>query len=320
MPQESEYRPMLDPIEFQPPLKRWQQCGELIASHLSLGSPLILDIDGVVCRADSLDRPELTTPAIITSVKTLENLGVKVGVATARGEHIVEYLRREHNLQIEGPAILEEGQVLIKDGNKEYLAVPNHPKFIADLRQEFMLDPRFQDSWRMVKMIFESSGAPTFCPGNFQWQGECRASFWFFAHGDKDRDRQILTTIFESKLRKLAQKNELDYEKDLAVSVSRMSVGNLGILSIKGRVDGLPVNKGTAAEKLVQPWVFAADGFGDTALAIVTKKFNGAVIGIEGNLDVSDEPPEFLKNADFVLRNPEELNLALSYAAICLEK
>ncbi len=322
MAPEIEYRPIIETNSpaVEVTVKQWQQCGVLMANYFRQGNALLLDIDGVVCKADALVNPELTTQEIIPALKKLENLGVKLGVATARGVQIVEYLRDEHGLQINGPAILEEGQVFINDGHKNYLSVPNHPRFIADVRHILKLQPTFQESWQQVRTLFESNRALTFCPGNFQWQGECRASFWFFAHGEKDNDREVLATIFEPILRELALENGIDYEQDLAVSVGRMSVGNLGIVSMKGKVNGLPVNKGTAAEKLTQPWVFVADGFGDTPLAYVTKRRNGAVIGIEGNLDDSNEPPEFLRNADYVLSDPEEFAKALNYATICLKE
>ena|SRR3989344_3021627 len=318
MPLENEYRPIIIRTEVQAPLSKWQLCGTLIANHLRSGNNLLLDGDGVLLKPDSLDRPELTTPKIITPIKTLENLGIKVGVATARGGQIIDYLCNEYGLQMKGPSIIEDGHVVVSDGIRKNLASPNHSIFVADVRKRLLLHPEFQTSWNNVRTLSEVFDMFAFCPGGFQWQGKFRASFWFFANGDKD-DHEILSEVFEPVLRILAQENGLGYENDLDVSVGRMSVGNLGILSIKGKINGESITKGTAARRLIQPWVLAADGFGDTALATVTKKFKGAIIGVEGNLDVSNEPPEFLNSADLVLRDPEELAFALSHAANCLE-
>lgn len=62
-------------------------------------------------------------------------------------------------------------------------------------------------------------------------------------------------------------------------------------------------------------WSFVADGFGDTPLAKITKTKSGVVIGIEGNLDITKDAPEFLLTADIVLKNPNEFTRALRHAA-----
>lgn len=316
---ENDYRPSLNSQTTIETTIKQQQCGVLIAEHLSRGSALMLDLDGVVFEQDSLDYPRITTPNILSALKNLESLNIKVGVATARSVQVVELLKEKYGLRMEGAAILEEGQVFMNGGKKRYFSAPNHPKFIADVRSALRLQPTFRQSWQEVKNLFEADGAVTFCPGNFQWQGECRASFWFFAHGENNRDKNVLTTISEPILR-LARGNGIDFEKDLAVSAYRMSVGNLGIVSIKGKIAGMPINKGTATEELTEPCIFVADGFGDTPLVSIIKRQNGAVIGIKGNLDESKEPPEFLSQADYVLNNPEEFAQTLHYAAICLKK
>ena len=295
----------------------WKECGALMTRYFKNGSFLLLDIDGVVCKADSLDYPEITTPRIIAPVKALETLGVKVGIATSRGHHIVEHLSFEHGLNLAGPAILEEGQVLVLNGEKKYLTSPNHLKFIKSIRRTLMMHPSFQSSWQMVKTRYETEGLVTFCPGDTQWQGECRASFWFFSN-EKGNEDELIRSMFQPTLSKLAVIHELDYKNDLSVSIGRMSVGNLGIMSIKGKKEGQPINKSAASNFLTDPWIFVADGFGDTTLAFVTKNFGGCVIGIEGNLDDSDEPKSFLRNADYVLSNPQEFAKALEYVASCL--
>ncbi|MDO8657144.1 MAG: HAD hydrolase family protein [Candidatus Levybacteria bacterium] len=294
------------------------QCGVLIASYLKQGRALLLDVDGVICKADSLDHPELTTPHIINNIKKLESTGRKVGIATARGSQITDYLRFEHGLRLDGPLIYEEGQVMVIDGEKIYLSNPNHTGFIKSVRAELKMHKAFSKSWQMAKEIYENRGVVTFCPGDTQWQGECRASFWFFSDEKTKHGRDIIISMFEPTLTKLSAMHKLDYKNDLSISVGRMSVGNLGILSIKGKKEGQPINKGTAARLLRERWIFVADGLGDISLAFETRQNNGLVIGIEGNLDDSDEPHKFLENADCVLSTPEDFAKALDYASFCL--
>lgn len=116
----------------------------------------------------------------------------------------------------------------------------------------------------------------------------------------------------------------LDYDHDVTVNSYRMQRsfenGNLGVVSIRGKLDGRIIDKGIAAEKLYGTWAFAADGFGDTPIAIVTKTRGGVVIGIEGNLDITNEVPYFLQIADVVLKTSNEFNDALRHAANILGK
>ncbi|MCL4359652.1 hypothetical protein M1555_00155 [Patescibacteria group bacterium] len=162
-------------------------------------------------------------------------------------------------------------------------------------------------------------GKFAFCAGNYQWQGDCRSSFWFEYGEDASRDAGIVSTIFEPVFRTLAERHGLNYERDIAVNFYRMQPseenGNLAIVGIKGTLDGKIIHKGIAAEKLEGTWGFAADGFGDTPIAEVTKARQGVVIGIEGNLDITKDAPEFLQLADIVLRNPAEFTKALRHAA-----
>lgn len=295
-------------------------CGLYLAEIFYNGVPLICDIDGVICKADSLDRPELISSQLIESLLLLESHGVAVGVATARGELIINYLRDEHSLHLNGPLILESGHLLIEGSEKKHLAGSHHKSFIEYVRKTLKTTAHFRNDWLAVQDDYKHSGATAFCPGNIQWQGECRASFWFYAHGEKENDQKLLAELFEPTVRYVAQSYGLSYEMDVSLTVNRMKINNntegeqLGIISLKGKRNGVTIQKGTAAEQLKTPWVFVADGFEDMALADLTRSRNGAVVGIKGNLDDSDEPIQFLINADCILDNPDELAIVLYHA------
>lgn len=292
--------------------------GELLVNHfLSQTHPqILLDMDGVVFQADSLHAPRLTTLDIIPTLQLLEAQGVAIGTATGRGIHVVNYLR-EQGLQLSGPAILEEGQKIVQHGAIEYLGHPNHRSFMENVQGVLKHHSLSLSRWYDVRTAMHK-GEFAFCAGNYQWQGECRSSFWFEYGEEASNDAEIVSTIFEPVLRTLAQRHGLTYDKDIAVSLFRMQPskenGNLGIVSIKGTLDGKLIHKGTAAEKLHGTWNFAADGYGDTLIAKVTKARSGVVIGIEGNLDITKDAPEFLLTADVVLKNPSEFTRTLRHA------
>ena len=272
-----------------------KSCAAAIAKHLGANRQLLLDVDGVICQADALDFPRLTAPSIISSIRGLEDRGIAVGVATARGMHIVDYLREEHSLQLEGSSILEEGQMLLREGRVEH-TVPNaHRMFIRNLREKLQQHSGFRPLWQEVE-------AKTFCPGDRQWQGQSRASLLFRAEDGIEEGYEILVSI-ELTLAETAKANGLD-PQDIVIGVNRMSMNNLGIITINGKKDGQYVDKGIAAKILEGSWVFVADGFGDSHLALVTKERGGLVVGIEGNLDVSSEPPKFLTQSHYVLVHP----------------
>ena len=111
-------------------------------------------------------------------------------------------------------------------------------------------------------------------------------------------------------------------ERDVELRVYRMQPsaknGNLAIITVKGKLDGKTIDKGVAAERLSGPWGFVADGFGDTPLAKISKNRSGVVIGIEGNLDITKDAPEFLQLANIVLRNPVEFTKALRHTVSIL--
>ncbi|MEO8581750.1 MAG: hypothetical protein ABI425_04220 [Patescibacteria group bacterium] len=296
-----------------------ETAGNLLAEHL-LSQPnpkLLLDMDGVIFRADSLHVPELTTPEILVTLRLLEAQGVSIGPATGRGIHVVNYLR-EQELKLSGPAILEEGQTIIQNGQIEYLGHPNHRAYMDAIKATLQSHPEFLPEWHLVQSAAKV-GQFTFAPGNFQWQGECRSSFWFHYDGDPSQDRKIVMGKFEPIFHQLAIEFGLNYDRDVAVNTFRMQPneenGNLAIIGIKGKLDGNLIDKGIAAQHIEGTWAFAADGFGDAPLSRVTSIRNGVVIGIEGNLDTTSDATEFLLTANVVLRNPREFNDALRHAS-----
>ncbi len=299
-----------------------KRAGELLANHfISQTQPqLLLDMDGVVFHADSLHDPRFTTLDIIPTLQLLEAQGIIIGPATGRGIHVTNYLR-EQGLQLSGPAILEEGQKIVQHGAIEYLGHPNHRLFMENMRGVLENHAGFLSRWHDVRVATQK-GKFAFCAGNYQWQGDCRSSFWFEYDEDTSHDAEIVSTIFEPVFRTIADRHGLSYDRDVAVNFYRMQPseenGNLAIVGIKGTLDGKIIHKGIAAEKLEGTWGFVADGFGDTPIAEVTKMRRGVVIGIEGNLDMTKDAPEFLRSADIVLRNPAEFTKALRHAAIIL--
>lgn len=295
-----------------------KNAGALLAHHfLSMQNPqLLLDMDGVILQSDSLDVPQLTTLDVIPTLKLLEGQGVSIGPATGRGMHAVDFLRNQ-GLELSGPAILEEGQVIVQNGIASHVGHPNHEKFINIVRDTMKHDTGYVLSWSDVREEMQGDRF-AFCPGNFQWQGTSTDKYWFHYIGEDIRDTEIILTKFQPKLRILAQQAELDYERDIELRVYRMQPsaknGNLAIVTVKGKLDGRTIDKGVAAERLNGTWGFVADGFGDTPLAKVSKIRSGVVIGIEGNLDITKDTPEFLNSADIVLRNPAEFTKALRHA------
>lgn len=308
--QRNEFDPRLQSRGSQEanPSKNIVACGAAIASY----QHVFLDADGVLCKSDSLYVPEPITPHLFPAIRRMIQQGTTIGVATARPRHFIDYLQDTYGLTVKGPSILEEGQVVqMEDGSVEYLVSQRHLLFIQELRRRLMEHPDYRTTWEEVRD--SSDDGIAFCSGNVQWQGEARLSLWFRTDKGVDAGYRIIETI-TPQLHEIADRTALDV-RDIATPINRMSDNNLGYITIKSAKEGREINKGIAAERLDGSWVFAADGFGDSHLAEETKRRGGIVIGIEGNRDVSSEPFAFLNNADFVLRNPDELSLAMHIAA-----
>lgn len=293
-------------------------CGRELAVILSKGIKPLFDCDGVITRGDSLDRPELTTSKIVPPLQAFEKIGIQLGLATSRSASTLDFLHSQ-NLQIAGPTILEDGQVLHVNGETIYLVSEDYRNFAAHVEEAIRTHPSWRASLEeVVRNPVSPTGEPTFCQGNYQWQGECRKSFWVPLQGNGKQERFALQTVV-APIKEIAQKYNLREKRDFVILFDRMQREDgpdLGIVIIEGMVKGKPVDKSLAAERIRGPFVIISDGFRDTKLARLAKKRGGFVIGIRGNRDVSKEPKEFLEtSSDFVLKNPEELADALAYAA-----
>lgn len=208
-----------DVVQREPIVK---STGEILVNHfLSQSHPqLLLDMDGVVFQADSLDVPRLTTLDIILTLQSLEAQGVTIGLATGRGMHAVDFLRSQ-GLQLSGPAILEEGQIIVQDGVTSHLGHPNHEKFINTVRATMERDAECLPTWDDVREEVQGDKF-AFCPGNFQWQGTSTAKYWFHYIGEDLRDAEIISTKFQPRLQTLALQAQLDYDRDVELRVYRM--------------------------------------------------------------------------------------------------
>jgi len=146
-----------------------KKAGMLLANHFLLQKhpQLLLDMDGVVFQSDSLDIPRLTTPDIIPTLKLLEDQGVSIGPATRRGMQVIDFLRNQ-GLEISGPAILEEGHMIVQNGIVEYLSHPNQEKFMNTVKAAMEQDEEYLPTWSDTLAEIQS-GKFAFCPGNFRW-------------------------------------------------------------------------------------------------------------------------------------------------------
>lgn len=319
-PEQNRYTIQTESVGYREAVSK--DIGVILAEYLLLqeNPTLLLDMDGVVLEADSLDEPTLSTIDLVPRLQKLESLGISIGTATARGLHVIGFLR-EQGLHIHGPKILEEGQVIIQNGTARYIEQPGHRAFIHHMKEAMEKHPHFAKTWEEAKEKTASIGF-AFSPGNYQWQGECRASVWFPYQGEPIEDAKIVATMIEPLLQHLAPIHGLAYDKDISIGVSRMlpseKNGNLAIVSIKGNKEG-KIDKGRAAELCTGSWCFVADGFGDLPLSLVTKKKQGIVIGIEGNLDIAEDANTFLSTAHAVLKNPKEFSEMLYHTATHIE-
>lgn len=305
------------PPEIQ---KHSLDCAEGIATALIEGKDFIFDMDGVIFRGDSLLRPHLTTEYIIHNLRRLElfvnrnGTNERNGVATARSYHVVDHLRRFKDLKLKAPLILEEGQILIAEGKTIPLVPLKHIQFIASVKHAMKDLSSYRADWNEVK----ASPAFTFCPGNYQWQGVARISFWSISQG-KAQDQEILKTVFDPTLRLVAKYHGIDYESEVVATTSPMRMPNhdyeLAIFSLKRKQNGKPFDKSMAAEHAYgrngTRCIFVADGYGDTPM----KKVASPVIGIKGNLDETNDATEFLREAHFKLESPEHFAHVLDVTA-----
>lgn len=288
-------------------LENLQQGGAWLGEHLKKGRQLLLDGDGVLVKGDSLNRIKILDSGLLPALSGLEASGVKIGVATARGEHLVRWLR-DQGLKLEGISIIEDGQAVIKDGRLEYLVPENFLQFVGRLRNRLQKKSLgWKETWRETEQFPKTS----FCNGNHQWQGRARASFWFKQTGSYSGDLQRLKAIFLKTIIGLAEDQGLEIGKDIGLSLVRMRTNDLAMLVVKHN----QAEKANGAGYLPHGAVLAEDGFGAINLGRIIKENGGGVIGIRGNLDISAEAGVFLREvADHVLNDPLELVKVLRIA------
>lgn len=298
-----------------------ERCGLAMAAHFLQGQSLLLDGDGVTVKGDSLFEPELTTPDIIEAIRSVETSGVSVGVATARSSRFVDFLRN-FSLDLKGPAILEEGQVVETSANRTLLVSPSHKVFVARVREVLKNHPNWRRSWREVQVhASNGNGELFFCDGHEQWQGDSRISFWFHAVGSEERDFHIKREIIDATIKPVGESLGLTMGKNYMTSLGRMTLehvgtsGHLGIISLKSAHNGHPVNKSMAAAFLGKPYVFVADGEGDPPLGAYNLRNGGINIGIKGNLDISNDPSRFMRVSEYVMDDASSLARSLMVAA-----
>lgn len=298
------------------------RCGVLLARHFLRGEPLLLDADGVIVRSDALFSPRQISPSLVTVIKEIESLDIQVGLATARSEQFVEYLRAQ-GLRMQGPLILQEGQLLVADETRTYFVHELYRDFIHAAKSVVSKHSAWRESWYPVW----SSGLKdmVFCPGNRQWQGDSRASFWFYTDGDLERNTTMKEALLDPMIDVVGESFGLERNVDFTTSLGLLSLANhgkagfLGMVSIKGMRNGTSIDKSVAADLYGRPVVFVADGVGDVQLG----KWNrgrGINIAIEGNLDVSSDPDRFYRLSELILRNPSELAMSLFHAARIIEQ
>lgn len=300
-------------------IKRIERVGRLIAGQSGKGNGLIFDGDGVIVEQDSLFQPTLRDPRLIGSLRQLEQQGVSVGLATSRGEHFVEFLRAR-GLHLEGPLILQEGQVLYHKGGKTYFTTEAYREFLDAF---WRLTGR-TDIWRKHWADVWASGDGAICYGNDQWQGDCRRSFWFYEN-DGVKHGEELKEKLSAIARPISQSYDLALGSDYVISLGRMSLrryvdrGTLGIISVTSAVGGVSSDKSRAAREIVGPAIYIADGFKDGKLEKLNALRGGINIGVAGNLDLASDARSFLTASDATLASPQELVNALLHAVRLLQ-
>jgi hypothetical protein len=278
---------------------------------------LISDVDGVILRSDSLDKPEYTTPKILETYKRFEQLGGRIGLATARSAYVGQYLRHQ-GLRLDGPLIFEDGHVVFVKRKKIVLAPEAYKKFVFSLRNQMADEQYFRDTWEEVQLQPQrESGEITICHGNVQWNGDYRASFWYDWRSEKQYGEadNIVRQIITPRIHDIAQTCGLTAD-DFDVKLSRMKNG-LGIIRIAAKIHGRVVSKEMAAELIWNGFdpVFVGDGDGDRGFEKdIQQRKRGIIVALGGSNDLTDEVPEFIEHANIRLDDPREYTQVLNVA------
>ena len=281
----------------------------LITEKLESGGRLMLDADAVLFKQDSLSRPVLTDQKFLPVLSQLEMAGIKLGLATARPLHSVNWLRNR-GLLLNGPSILANGQAVLEEGELKYLVEEGFIEFLKKATQVMESHERFKSRWIDVKNDCDFS----FCRGNPQWQDLARASWWF--KWQEGRENQILDEIFMPALGGLAGGYGVNLPVSLKVGLMKMRHGGvLGIVSMVGAINGRRINKSDAAKIITNhhQTIFIADGDGDVEMGQWCQQHDGLAISVGGGLDLSPDLKRFAHLANGRLDSPPEL-------ALCLDK
>jgi hypothetical protein len=275
------------------------------------GVSILTDVDGVLCQANNLDFPLVTSLPLIQQLRQYEHVGVSLGLATARSNHIIDFFRKEHGLRLSGPTILEEGQIVLNGNDKpQYLTHPHHPLFVHHLRNTMKMLPEFRHTWEEVSDSDHASDSPIFCEGNIQWQGASRVSWWFNSRPGKNAT--IMNEFFTPIIMATAQTFDIDPSL-FEMKLSETTYGLAYVRLIGRHPSGYPITKGLAATTYLNgnPRIFFADGPGDVDLAETTKANGGMVIGIRQTFDITPDIAKFFTLADITLNHPSALAMLL---------
>lgn len=312
-------------IEDQAEMPSWQIAGETMARFLAKQENplLLLDVDGVLLKANNLEEHEVLTETLIPAVVSLERQEqpgfnkVSVGLATSRPSIAAEFLKAQITSGgigplLEGASVFEQGFHFKKGDNDIFLGHPKHTHVIGDFQTHITDHPSYRKTWKEVEK--ETKDPKAFSGGNFQWNGPGITFIWMLEREGKPTRQEIENLIHEI-LTPIAKKHALDPNEHLHIGINTMDSG-LIFVAVKGKHNGEPIHKATPHEHMPpEGWIFAADGTGDKPMAELTKKRGGLVVAINENIDKpSAEIKEFVDNADIQVDNAEEFAHALHYA------
>lgn len=291
--------------------------GLLIANTLlkRRDSHMLFDMDGVVLNEKNWDVPEVF-PQVIESLQRLEQIGVDLGIATARGQHIRNHLREHHQLQFLDHKILEGGRLMItrefSDRASIYSCYENQElanNFVVKLEQSALLNPYFYNSHRNLP-------EHRFCLPPEQWRRMTQASFWY--RHDQSIDDPSEQILFLEAIKPLvsACAKELNIsEEAVEFQVNQSSNGlTYTLISLKANRQ---VTKATHLADNSSPVIYFADGDKDLPLAeYINKSPHGFVIAVMSDLGESKrhEVESFRKESIVTLSGPDDLARALHYA------
>ncbi len=270
---------------------------DLPLSHLSAtlqrlraASTFIFDVDGTLVERQQFLNPDLS--------RALVGCGKQLGIATSRAldelDEIFAFSTIPRSELFQGPVILEDGAVIIRDGASQTIADPDHIRAIDSLRSHLTAHITSVGENNMWGQLAHIEAPLVHIPSRYDYQASM--SVWQLPSGDGDNSHLF------ARIMAWCQDAVSDLKLQSMIELVEIGDGTLRA-SVPGRSKGVALGELHQSNVLdLGSTIFFGDGKNDVAAAQVVKAAGGWVVAVDHKCQT------LVDEANFVTSLPTDLN------------